>query len=157
MTSHKKTKFMFTILFNEFLTGSGKEGIYSFILTLPNNMRKEKKKLLWHFDILYAMMLLLWWISQAISSLGILCTKGMNDSWYFICTYIGFNNMFRLNFFFKCAQVGFTESYIRRTCTTLKMTRTELTWSELITCLEIQEFDNQVSSIVEERAGVLVT
>lgn len=56
--------------------------------------------------------------------------------------------MFILNIFFNCAPVGFTESYFRRI--TLKMTRTEITLSNLITCLEILEFDNQVAFILEE-------
>lgn len=64
--------------------------------------------------------------------------------------------MFILNIFFNCAPVGFTESYFRRICITLKMTRTEIAWSNLITCLEILEFDNQVAFILEEWAGVLV-
>lgn len=78
----KSIKFMLIILFNEFLTVSGKEEIFSFILALPTTKRKEKN-LLWHFDILYAMMLLLWWIC-----LGILHTKDMNDSWHIYDIYV---------------------------------------------------------------------
>lgn len=33
------------------------------------------------------------------------------------------------------------------------MTRSELTWSELITCLEILGFDNQVASIGKYEQG----
>lgn len=150
----KSIKFMFIILFNEFLTVSGKEEIFSFILALPTTKRKENKPIMtFWYSLCHDVVVM-------VNLPGNIIHKRyewqLTYVWH-ICTYTGFNNMFKLNFFFNCAQVGFTESYIRRICITLKMTRTELTWYELITCLEILEFDNQVATIVEEWAGVLVT